>query len=133
MEEWRAVEDSEGYFVSNLGNVKSPRGVLVPRNHTHGYKSISLGRGKQRLIHRLVGKAFCDNPLGKPEIDHIDRDKTNNCSTNLRWVTRGENNENKNSSYIYVEYRVAFKRNGVRTRKTFKTLEEAQEFLSKSL
>ncbi len=38
---------------------------------------------------------FLDNPHNYHEIDHIDRDKTNNHISNLRFTTRSENNRNK--------------------------------------
>ena len=49
-----------------------------------------------RYVHRLVALAFIDNPDNKPTIDHIDRDKNNNCVENLRWATQSEQEYNKN-------------------------------------
>lgn len=42
-------------------------------------------------IHRLVAETLVENPNNYLEIDHIDRDRTNNCVSNLRWVSRKEN------------------------------------------
>lgn len=42
-------------------------------------------------IHRLVAKAFIPNPNNKSEVNHKDEDKTNNCLTNLEWITRKDN------------------------------------------
>jgi hypothetical protein len=53
-----------------------------------------LRRGN--TVHRLVALAWLPPPQGLArEIDHIDRDKTNNHYSNLRWVTRRENNHNR--------------------------------------
>jgi hypothetical protein len=49
---------------------------------------------RNHLVHRLVALAFVENPDSKPEVDHIDRDKTNNAALNLRWATRTENAHN---------------------------------------
>lgn len=46
-------------------------------------------------VHRLVAIAFIPNDEGFSEIDHIDRNKTNNNVENLRWCSRKTNNLNK--------------------------------------
>ena len=42
----------------------------------------------------IFAKAFIPNEENKPQIDHIDGNKTNNVYTNLRWATPKENSHN---------------------------------------
>jgi hypothetical protein len=49
------------------------------------------GKKKEFRVHRLVGKNFLLNYENKPEINHIDSDKTNNNISNLEWSTTSEN------------------------------------------
>jgi hypothetical protein len=105
-EEYRDINDFPNYQVSNLGNVRNKtRGnVLNPmiriKNKITGYGCYVVGvtdtEGKQKKvsIHRLVALAFLPNPENKKDVDHIDRDTTNNNLSNLRWATRTENNLN---------------------------------------
>lgn len=61
---------------------------------SRGYMKVSLGN-KQVSVHRLVAETFLSNPESKPQVDHIDRDTTNNCVDNLRWVSAKENCRNR--------------------------------------
>jgi len=97
------IENYDNYFVSNFGNVKNSKTnkIMKQSNNKDGYKKIGLTKnGKQKyfLIHRLVGKAFLENPDNKPVIDHIDNNPANNNVKNLRWATSKDNSANQGKS-----------------------------------
>ena len=98
MEEvWKDVKGYEGlYQVSNLGRVKraTTGKVLKACKITGGYLGVTLYKNSivsSTKIHRLVAQAFIPNNENKPQVNHIDEDKTNNVVSNLEWVTAKEN------------------------------------------
>ena len=59
-----------------------------------GYHEVNLYKNnnvKRFKVHRLVAQAFIPNPQGKPQVNHIDGDKSNNRASNLEWATDKEN------------------------------------------
>lgn len=97
--EWKLIEGFDGiYSVSNYGEVKNNRTgkLMKPRKNEKGYLRIGLttnGKQKCMRVHRLVAQAFIPNPENKPEVNHIDFNKENNCVNNLEWVTCKENSD----------------------------------------
>ena len=83
------------YSVSDEGKVYSIRGrELKPHDNGRGYLSVQIcgvnGKRKE-YIHRLVAKAFVENPDEKTCVNHKDGNKRNNCAANLEWCTHKEN------------------------------------------
>ena len=94
-EQWKASH-VKGYEVSSLGRVRneSTKHIMRLEKEEKGYVRLSIyinGRKKHFAVHRMVALAFIPNVNNYPQIDHIDRDKSNNRVSNLRWCTNQQN------------------------------------------
>ena len=148
-EEWRPVDGFPNYEVSSEGRVRSldreemcegflrmRKGkILAPDYDTDGYCRVTLckdGKRYHKFVHRLVGLSFLPNPENKPTIDHINRLKTDNNLSNLRWATMQEQGKNKSHKLSNTGHKYIHKKPcntyQVKSSKTFKTLDEAIEF-----
>ena len=59
-----------------------------------GYYQVCLNK-RTYPYHRILAKHFIPNPNGLPEVDHFNKNKTDNKISNLRWVDRSENLRNR--------------------------------------
>lgn len=111
-EVWKDIEEFPNYRVSNMGRIKSKEHVTIGKNNStysfkekiktqrlkkSGYLDCCLrkqGETKSHNlnVHRFVAKAFIPNPENKPQVNHINEDKTDNRIENLEWVFSKENN-----------------------------------------
>lgn len=96
------------YQISNLGGFKNKvtQKIYKPRLNSNGryYVCVSLGNRKKYktiLIHRAVAETFIPNPYNKPEVNHKDGNKQNNCETNLEWCDRKYNIEHAKEHKLY--------------------------------
>lgn len=112
-ENWKDIPGFEGaYQVSTLGRIRSLDRTIVrgpskrrgqheaklkgrtirPVLRKDGYAVVSLGKGSPyNRVHRLVAEAFIPNPDGKPMINHINGNRSDNSVDNLEWCTNQEN------------------------------------------
>ena len=144
MELWNPVRGFETlYQVSNEGRVmslKCGRTKLMKTPPANGYPSVCLVKDKAKhsmRVHRLVAEAFLQPVLDKPEIDHIDRNRSNNRVVNLRYADRSDQSINRgaysNTGHKNISqhlstgwYHILIKRRGVIVLNTaHSSLEEA--------
>ena len=109
---WQDLNGYPGYEM----NVNYPYPVRCKRTghivkewfNDNGYIRLTLN-GHNFYKHRLVAQQFIpnDDPEHKVQVDHKYKDRTDFHISNLRWVTRSNNNKNKTGRgdiiYEYLE------------------------------
>tara|TARA_R110000796_G_scaffold226267_1_gene342770 strand:+ start:113 stop:571 length:459 start_codon:yes stop_codon:yes gene_type:complete len=94
-----SIEGFEHYIIFEDGKIMNQYGKeLKPCKNKKGYIQLVLSKNKKQKnfsLHRLLALTFIPNPDNLPEVDHIDRDRSNNDLENLHWVTSLENCQNK--------------------------------------
>ena len=85
------------YYVESSGCIfnKKLNRYMTQKPCRAGYMRVWLtcDDGKRRAfsVHRLIASYYLPNPEDKPDVNHIDGNKSNNSIENLEWVTKSEN------------------------------------------
>lgn len=99
-EQWRDVPGFQGrYSVSDMGRIRSLLSgrMLRPGATSRGYLSVALYDGsspkkpRSILVHHLVAGAFLGRCEEGMTVNHKDCNKTNNCLSNLEYVSLRDN------------------------------------------
>jgi len=106
------------YKINRQGEIWSCnyRKIMKQMLNDSGYLFVELtkeGTKHKGYIARLLALQYIPNPNNSPTVDHIDRNKTNNCLENLRWYTIKEqaNNKTTNISLLTEEEKAQKKEN----------------------
>lgn len=102
---WKIIPGTYGlYEVSNFGDIRDrvTNKLLKISCNSKGYAIVNLNK-KLYKVHKLVGECFLVKPQTEIplQIDHIDRNRMNNNSKNLRWVSASENRKNQKKRAKY--------------------------------
>ena len=141
---WKDIPGYEGHYqASNFGKIRSLKRnklrILKPGRDGGGYYMVQLCLNKvvkNASVHRLVWLTF-NGPIPEDlQINHKDEVKSNNSLANLELVTPSQNNNygtrNKRvSEKMGKRIQMLDKKNN-NTLKTFNSLTEAAQFLSKT-
>ena len=134
-ERFAPIEGFPDYQITSHGRVFSLKygkmKELKQRKDRNGYMQVVLcknGKKYGKSVHRLVAQAFIPNPDSKTDTNHVDENKSNNCVSNLEWMSHKENlnhgtrNERasktlsdgrfKGSNHPYSKSVIGFKING---------------------
>ena len=91
MSHFKKIPGFLGYEVSQDGTVRRNGKRVKSRKDDDGYDRVDLyqdGKRKTRFVHSLVNSAHNG---GSGEVDHNDKNRSNNNASNLESVSRKEN------------------------------------------
>ena len=108
---YRSLKSFPDYKINHKGkviNMKTNKTIYGSLND-NGYRRITLYKNKRPrsfYLHRIVAFLFVPNP--KPdqyfEVHHLDNNRDNNKSSNLKWV-----NHQMNMKYVYTRHKADYR------------------------
>ena len=84
----KQIAGYDNYYITEEGmvfNSKTQRYLKITKRPS-GYCAVNLSKNgayKSHYLHRLLAEAFIPNPENKPDVNHIDENKSNNSLANL--------------------------------------------------
>ncbi|WP_375374035.1 HNH endonuclease [Hymenobacter sublimis] len=102
------IDDFSDYAITTTGKVYSIRykRFIKPQLNSNGYLQVGLFKDNKRikkLLHRLLAEHFITNPDNLPQVDHINRVRSDYSLSNLRWVSIQGNSSNRGILYCCSE------------------------------
>lgn len=118
-EQWREIKFEPGalrlnYAISNFGRIvsypaKLSRGKVLRGGILGGYPTFvcrPFGKSKTLYVHKLVAQHFLEKPSDDHQfVIHLDYNKKNNHTDNLRWATKTEMEAHQQKSPYVIKSR----------------------------
>ena len=134
----KPIKDFEDYSITSDGKVISykfsePR-VMKTWLQEAGYENIKLSKNNKTyhfLVHRLVAEAFIPNPNNLPEINHKNKNRSDNRVENLEWCSRIDNLYDSYSTMSSIRNFIIcelYKEDTVELIGTFNSIKEASRY-----
>ena len=95
----RGVYPCKTYYEPDY--TSEPRELSIHSNGGYGQVAI---RSERLLVHRLVAETFIPNPDNLPEVNHINRNKSDNRVENLEWCDRWHQMNHGSGIIVNVEF-----------------------------
>ena len=104
-ENWITLKEDSDFEINDqtfqIRRKSNKRIVKESVDTSNGYIHCHLNCKKYRK-NRIVANNFIPNPENYPYVDHIDKNRTNNSVSNLRWVS-ARMNQNNMSNQTFID------------------------------
>jgi len=103
------MDEEYEFLLSMCGFWVNKGGYVNIKGNKKNHEILKIKKGKKYSLHRVIYMYHHQIELEKEEhIDHIDRDKKNNCVSNLRKLTNEENAKNRPINEGQIYYNIYF-------------------------
>lgn len=103
---WKELPIDPRYLVSEDGQIKGLDGrILKQAKDTKGYLFVTLNDNYHQYhlsMHRAVALCYIPNPHNLPQVNHKDKNKTNNNVSNLEWCDNKYNSHYSNAKAVLM-------------------------------